>query len=82
MLGARGDHGYDAGGRVAHLNHAEPHLAAVFAYLGVTEAHTIAIERDEFADAGLERSREAAEDAVDRLAAALAADSDARSAAA
>jgi FMN-dependent NADH-azoreductase len=39
----------------------------VFRYLGVTEAHSIAIECDEFGDERLKSSIAAAEQAVDDL---------------
>lgn len=73
VLSARGDTGYAAGERMAHVNHVEPHLTAVFAFLGVCEAHTIAVECDEFGDDRLARSLAAAEEQVDRLVASLAA---------
>jgi len=72
LLGARGDHGYDAGGRVAHLNHVEAMVRAVFAYIGLTEVHEVAIEADEFGGEQLARSLAQAEQRVDSLVAQLA----------
>lgn len=66
-LGARGDYGYDQGGRIAHLNHVEPALRAVFAYIGITDFDAVATEYDEFADDRLAASIVQAERAVDAL---------------
>jgi FMN-dependent NADH-azoreductase len=67
VLSARGDHGYDAGGRQAHVNHVEGGVRDVFGYLGVTDFDSVAIEYDEFADERLQASIAAAERAVDEL---------------
>ena len=67
ILSARGDYGYAPGERMAHVNHLEPHLKSVFAFLGVTEQHWVAVEYDEFADDRLTRSLAEAEGAVERL---------------
>ena len=68
VLSARGDFGYDGDGRVAHLNHVEPMLRAVFGYLGITEMEAIAVENDEFGGGRLAASLARAEAAVDALA--------------
>lgn len=67
VLSARGDYGYDPGGRQAHVNHVESGVRDVFAYLGVTDFDSVAIEYDEFADERLRSSIAAAERAVDEL---------------
>ncbi|HET6157510.1 MAG TPA: NAD(P)H-dependent oxidoreductase [Dongiaceae bacterium] len=67
VLGARGDYGYDPGGRQAHVNHVEGGVRDVFAYLGVIDFDSIAIEYDEFADDRLQMSVTAAEHSVDDL---------------
>jgi FMN-dependent NADH-azoreductase len=67
VLSARGDYGYDPGGRMAHVNHVEAGLRDVFAYLGVTDFASVAVEYDEFRDARFEASMAAAEHAVDAL---------------
>jgi FMN-dependent NADH-azoreductase len=67
VLSARGDYGYDRGGRVAHLNHVETAVKDVLAYLGVTDFHGIAVEYDEFADDRLAASIATAERSVDDL---------------
>lgn len=72
ILTSRGDYGYDRGGRIHHMNHVEASIRTAFAYIGITDVHTIAIEYDEFADARLQASIDAAEAAVDALASRLA----------
>lgn len=66
-LSARGDYGYDPGGRQAHNNFVESGLAAPLAYIGLHDNHAIAIEYDEFGDQRLADSIAAAEQAVDAL---------------
>jgi FMN-dependent NADH-azoreductase len=73
LLGARGDHGYDPGGRIAHLNHTESSVRSVFGYIGVTDVHEAAVECDEFGGEQLAQSLAKAEAAVDRLVDELAA---------
>jgi FMN-dependent NADH-azoreductase len=67
LLGARGDHGYGAGGRIAHLNHTESSVRSAFGYIGITEVFEAAVESDEFGGAQLAASLQCAEGAVDRL---------------
>lgn len=81
ILSARGDYGYDPPGRIAAMNHVEPHIRTVFGYVGITDIETVAIEYDEFADARLQASIVAAETAVDLLVDRLAVRADRRSAA-
>jgi FMN-dependent NADH-azoreductase len=68
LLSARGDYGYDPGGRMAHVNHVEAGVRDVLAYLGVTDFESVAVEYDEFRDARFEASMAAAEQSIDRLA--------------
>lgn len=75
VLSARGDHGYEPGGRLADRNHVESSIRTAFAYLGITEVRGAAAEFDEFADARLAGSLRAAEAAVDRLVDSLLAES-------
>lgn len=67
LLGARGDAGYDPGGRLAHLNHVEDGIAVPLAYLGIDRVDRVAVEYDEFADARLAGSLAAAERELDAL---------------
>ncbi|MET3666644.1 NAD(P)H-dependent oxidoreductase [Caulobacter sp. 1776] len=68
VLTARGDHGYDAGGRIADLELVTPSLAKPLAYLGITDLRTVAVEYDEFADERLAASLCEAEASVSALA--------------
>lgn len=72
VLTARGDYGYDAGGRVADLELVTPGLAKPLAYLGITDLRTVAVEYDEFQDERLAASLAQAETAVDALVETLA----------
>jgi len=74
LLGARGDHGYDPGGRIAHLNHAERTVRSVFGYIGITEVFEAAVECDEFGGEQLAESLRQAEQKVDGLVDQLAAE--------
>jgi len=67
LLGARGDHGYGPGGRIAHLNHTESSVRSVFGYIGITDVYEAAVESDEFGGEALAQSLRKAEQEVDRL---------------
>lgn len=71
ILSSRGDYGYDKGSPIEHMNHVEPSIKTAFAYIGITDVHSAAVEYDEFADARLKASIETAELAVDALVAKL-----------
>lgn len=66
LISSRGDFGYD---RDTHSprNHVEPSVRTAFAYIGIRDVRTIAIEYDEFADARLLASILQAEQQVDSL---------------
>lgn len=70
ILSSRGDYGY--AGRIQHLNHVEPSIRTAFAYIGITDVHSVAIEYDEFGGERLFDSIATAEAAVDTLVAQLA----------
>lgn len=76
ILTARGDYGYDAGGRIADLELVVPSLAKPLGYLGITDLHVVAVEYDEFADGRLAASLRDAEASVDALAKRIAAERD------
>ncbi len=79
ILGARGDYGYDPGGRQADVNFVEASLKAPLAYIGLRDTDSVAVEFDEFADERLARSiAAAAERSVDALVDRLVADLDER----
>jgi FMN-dependent NADH-azoreductase len=67
LLSSRGDFGYGPGERLAHANHVEASVRTAFAYIGITEADSVAVEYDEFGGERLAASLCAAEASVDRL---------------
>lgn len=71
ILSSRGDHGYAEGQRLSDRNHVEASVRTAFAYIGVTDTHSLAVEYDEFGDRRLADSISQAEAAVDELVAAL-----------
>jgi FMN-dependent NADH-azoreductase len=71
LLGARGDYGYDPGGRIAHLNLVERGMSVPMQYIGIETVASIAVEYDEFADHRLAASIAAAEREVDALVDAM-----------
>lgn len=72
VLSSRGDYGYGKGSRIEHMNHVEPAVRTAFAYIGITDMHSVAAEYDEFADERQKASIAAAELAVDDLVGQLA----------
>jgi FMN-dependent NADH-azoreductase len=74
ILTARGDYGYDPGGRLAAMNLVEAGLTVPLAYIGLADSDTVAVEYDEFGDARLSASLARAEEAVDRLVERLSSD--------
>lgn len=76
ILASRGDYGYDAGGRLEAMNLVERGIAVPMGYLGLTEAHSVAIEYDEFADERLAASIHDAEIGVDKLVDRLVAETE------
>jgi FMN-dependent NADH-azoreductase len=71
ILSSRGDYGYDKGSRIERMNHVEPSIKTAFAYIGISDAYSVAAEYDEFADERLKASLSAAELSVDALVAQL-----------
>jgi len=71
VLSSRGDYGYDLGERLERKNYVEAGVMTPFAYIGVTDVQTVAIEYDEFADSRLQASIKAAEQKVDSLIPAM-----------
>ena len=64
---SRGDFGYGKGGRIEHMNHVEPSIRTAFAYMGITDVESVAIEYDEFGGERLQGSIARAEAEVDAL---------------
>lgn len=73
VLSARGDAGFNPGEPNAWMNHMEPHVEAVMSFIGITDITSIAIENEEFKGERLAQSLRTAEEAVDRVAAQMAA---------
>jgi FMN-dependent NADH-azoreductase len=73
LLSSRGDFGYGPGERLEAQNHVEPGVKTPFAYIGVTDVRSIAVEFDEFADERLKASIAQAERQVDELVAEMCA---------
>lgn len=67
ILASRGGHGFDAGGAMAHMNHADTQLRTALAFVGVTDVDMIAIEHEETGGELLQASVHAAQCAVDHL---------------
>lgn len=67
ILSSRGDYGYEAGERIAAQNHVEALVRTAFAYIGITQSCSVAVEYDEFGDERLLASIDKAERDVDRL---------------
>jgi FMN-dependent NADH-azoreductase len=66
LISSRGDFGYDGGPNTLR-NHVEPSVRTAFAYIGIRDVRTIAVEYDEFTDARLLASIQQAEQRVDSL---------------
>jgi FMN-dependent NADH-azoreductase len=73
LLTARGDAGYEHGGRYEMLNHLDPYVRTVFGFIGVTEVTSIAAEHDEFGGVALRDSVATAEHRVKEAARQVAA---------
>jgi FMN-dependent NADH-azoreductase len=67
ILSSRGDYGYEPGERIADRNHVEASVRTAFAYIGITQSWSVAVEYDEFGDERLLASIERAEQELDRL---------------
>ncbi|KAF0094907.1 MAG: FMN-dependent NADH-azoreductase [Puniceicoccaceae bacterium 5H] len=67
-----GDGAILPGGELAHLNHLEPHLRTILAFIGLHDLSYIRAGYDEYQDGRARRSFERAEAEVDRVVARLA----------
>jgi FMN-dependent NADH-azoreductase len=72
ILSSRGDFGYEPGGRIERRNHVEASISTAFAYIGITDVVTAAVEYDEYADERLSVSIAAAEARIAALVDSLA----------
>ncbi|MFH0343146.1 MAG: NAD(P)H-dependent oxidoreductase [Chromatiales bacterium] len=55
-----GDSGYEPGGPLWPMNHVEPHLRAIFEFIGVSDLRFVYAGNDEFGGERLQRSLESA----------------------
>lgn len=68
LLTSRGGHGFDAGGPLAAMNHADTALRDVLGFIGITDVRTIAVECEESGGEALATSVAKALRAIDGLA--------------
>lgn len=81
LLSSRGDYGYGKGERLETINHVEPGVLTPLRYIGITQAHSVAAEYDEFGGERLRASLERAEGEIDALVERLVAEHALRAAA-
>ena len=67
IVTARGGHGFDAGGALSAMNHADTALRDVLAFVGITDVHSIAIEHAEAGGEALAASTAQALRRIDAL---------------
>jgi FMN-dependent NADH-azoreductase len=70
VVTARGDGGYDSGGRNEKWNHQDPYIKTAFAFMGITDLTFIHVENDEFGGKRLADSISNAKVKITELAAA------------
>lgn len=56
IIEARGDSGFEPGGRYEKMNHHDPYLRAVFGFIGITDITFIHIEKSEYGENKLAES--------------------------
>ncbi len=67
ILTARGAHGFDGGGALAAMNHADTALRDVLGFIGITDVHLVAIEHEEEGGEALAQSAAQALRRIDAL---------------
>ena len=67
ILTARGAHGFDGGGAMAAMNHADTALRDVLGFIGITDVHLVAIEHEEEGGEALAESTAQALRRIDSL---------------
>jgi FMN-dependent NADH-azoreductase len=72
IIAATGAGGYEPGGSYAHLNFLEPHLKAVFEFIGLTDISFVRVGFEEFQNHQFKQSIAAAESAVEAIVDRLA----------
>ncbi|MGL5942524.1 MAG: FMN-dependent NADH-azoreductase [Waterburya sp.] len=56
VIEARGDSGFQSGGRYEKMNHHDPYLVTVFGFLGITDITFVHVENDEYGGTKLAES--------------------------
>jgi FMN-dependent NADH-azoreductase len=72
IIEARGDSGFQPGGRYAKMNHHDPYLLTVFGFLGITDISFIHVETDEYGGQKLAESIANARSKITQLVSDLA----------
>jgi FMN-dependent NADH-azoreductase len=67
LLTSRGGQGFNLGGALASMNHADTALRDVLAFIGITDVHTVAVEHEEEGGEALAASVKQALRAVDTV---------------
>ncbi|MBE9079083.1 FMN-dependent NADH-azoreductase [Romeria aff. gracilis LEGE 07310] len=70
VVEARGDSGFEPGGRYEPMNHHDPYLNAVFGFMGITDITFIHVEKSEYGENNLVESIAKARIKIAELAAA------------
>ena len=71
IITSAGAAGYEPGGPAAHLNFLEPHLEAVFKFIGLAEISFVRVGAEEFKDRRFKQAMAEAERAVDEIVSRL-----------
>ena len=72
VITSKGAGGYEPGGPYATMNFLEPHIAGIFAFLGLADTEFVKVEFEEFQDRRLDSAIARAERQLDGLLAATA----------
>ncbi|PSB25613.1 FMN-dependent NADH-azoreductase [Stenomitos frigidus] len=67
IITARGDSGFEPGGRNEKMNHQDPYLRTIFEFMGITAITFIHVENDELGGKSLAQSIASARDQVAQL---------------
>jgi FMN-dependent NADH-azoreductase len=70
IVEARGDSGFEPGGRYEKMNHHDPYLTTVFGFMGITDVTFIHIEKEVYGEQKLAESIAAARAKITELVAA------------
>jgi FMN-dependent NADH-azoreductase len=70
VIEARGDSGFQTGGRYEKMNYHDPYLVTVFGFIGITDITFIHVENDEYGGTKLAESIANARTRISQLAAA------------